>query len=342
MTLPTPLALMGAPGSPYTRKMRALLRYRHIPYRVIAQGSEEHAKLPAPKVPLLPTFYLPNAQGEIEAVTDSTPLIRRFESEFEDRSVLPPDPVLGFIDALLEDYGDEWLTKPMFHYRWAYQADIDKAAKVLPLWRRVNVTDEQLAPFSKMIAERQVSRLWVVGSNETTGPVIENSYKRFLALFDAHLQEQPFLMGGRPGSSDFGVYGQLTQLALFDPTPAAVTLEIAPRVYSWVEVMEELSGLEPVAADWTTRDHVPDTLLALLGEVGRVYTPFLLANAAAIESGADEVETEIDGLPWTQKPFPYQAKCLRWIREARDALDPADRTQVDALLEGTGCEALFA
>jgi len=342
MSLPTPLTLMGAPGSPYTRKMRSLLRYRHIPYRVIAQGSAEHAKLPAPKVALLPTFYLPNAEGKIEAATDSTPLIRRFEAAFEGRSVLPPDPVLRFVDALLEDYGDEWLTKAMFHYRWAYSADIDKAAAVLPLWRSVSVSDAQLAPFSKTIAERQISRLWVVGSNETTAPVIENSYKRFLALFDAHLQQHPFLMGGRPGSSDFGVYGQLTQLALFDPTPVAVTLEISPRAYAWVEVMEDLSGLEPEAADWTTRESVPDTLRALLGEVGRVYAPFLLANSAAIEAGAEKVETEIDGRPWIQKPFPYQAKCLRWLRDAHRALAPGERSQVDALLEGTGCETLFS
>ena len=26
--------LMGAPGSPYTRKMLGLMRYRHIPYRL--------------------------------------------------------------------------------------------------------------------------------------------------------------------------------------------------------------------------------------------------------------------------------------------------------------------
>ncbi len=69
--IPTPLKMMGAPGSPYTRKMRSLLRYRNIPYRLVYQGSEEHRSLPQPRVSLLPTFYLPNEAGEEVAVTDS-------------------------------------------------------------------------------------------------------------------------------------------------------------------------------------------------------------------------------------------------------------------------------
>jgi hypothetical protein len=79
MTLPTPLTLLGVPGSPYTRKMLAVLRYRRIPYKLIVGSHRRDLGLPKPKVQLLPTFYLPNAAGEIEAVVDSTPLIRRLE-----------------------------------------------------------------------------------------------------------------------------------------------------------------------------------------------------------------------------------------------------------------------
>ena len=69
--------------------------------------------------------------------------------------------------------------------------------------------------------------------------------------------------------------------------------------------------------------------------------PFLLANAAAIGRGAARVECLIDGRPWVQTPFPYQAKCLRWLREAHAALAPRRAHAVDAVLAGTGCEALF-
>jgi hypothetical protein len=42
-----------------------------------------------------------------------------------------------------------------------------------------------------------------------------------------------------------------------------------------------------------------------------------------------------------QKPFPYQAKCLAWLREGYAALAPGDRGVVDAFLSGSGCERLF-
>jgi len=341
MNLPTPLEMMGAPGSPYTRKMRALLRYRDIPYRMILNGSREQADKPPAKVQLMPTFYLPDEDGEIVAVTDSTPLIRRFEATFEGRSVIPPDPVIAFIDALLEDYADEWLTKPMFHYRWAFQADIDKASAILPLWSNTSMPKAAHDKFSKMIGERQIGRLGVVGSNEITAPIIEASYRRFLQLMDRHLEAMPYLMGERPGASDFAIYGQLTCLVGFDPTPAAIALEESPRTCAWTEKLEDLSGSEPRDSDWITRDSVPGTITDLLREVGRVYVPYLIANAAAVEAGDSELSTTIDGKPWVQKPFPYQRKCSLALREAHAALSDADRATLDTILAGTGCEVLF-
>jgi len=341
MTLSIPLEMMGAPGSPYTRKMRALLRYRGIPFRYIQQNSPEAAERPKARVSLLPTFFLPDESGEVVAVTDSTPLIRRFEAAFEGRSSIPQNPALAFIDELLEDFADEWLTKCMFHYRWHYEADATKARRVIPHWARIDVSDEEVAPMQKMFGDRQIERLRVVGSSDITAPVIEESYLRFLRAFDAHLQGSRFLFGARPASADFAIAGQLTCLALFDPTPAALTIAESARIVAWVESIEDLSGLEPTDQDWIDVGAMPKTLRALLGEVGRYHVPFLLANAEAIEKGAEQVEAEIAGRPWVQQPFPYQKKCLGWLRESYAGLDSEARGAVDGVLRGTGCEALF-
>ena len=338
-----PLKIVGAPGSPYSRKLRAVLRYRRIPHHWVLRGSRGDVDTPKTSVSLMPVLVFPGGDGTPdEAFIDSTPLIRRLEKSEPGRNALPDDPAMAFICNLLEDYADEWVTKMMFHYRWSYEPDIDKAAKILPLWRGTNVSNEAVAPVSKMIAERQIERLRVVGSNETTAPVIEASYQRLLALLDAHLSEYAFVLGGRPSAADFGLYGQLTQLVGFDPTSARVALEASPRLFAWIEVVEDLSGLAIDREAWIARDAVPPTLTALLSEVGRVYAPFLLGNAAALESGAERVECTIDDRKWIQKPFPYQGKCLRWLRDDYEALSDDDRRAVDGILAGTGCEVLFA
>jgi hypothetical protein len=180
-----------------------------------------------------------------------------------------------------------------------------------------------------------------VGSNATTAPVIEESYERLLRLLDAQLTGRRFVFGGRPASADFALYGQLTQLAGFDPTPRAIALRVAPRVVAWVDLVEDLSGMEPGDGAWLEASDA-GVLRPLLAEVGRVYVPFLLANAAALAAGASEVRCGVGGRPWVQAPFPYQAKCLAALRATYAALPSGPRAAVDALLAGTGCEPLVA
>jgi glutathione S-transferase len=117
------------------------------------------------------------------------------------------------MNYLIEDYADEWLTKAMFHYRWHYQADIDMAGKITTRWSNIQAPEVQLQKLQQFVCERQTSRLYVVGSNDVTAPVIEASYKRFLSLMDTVIEKQMFLFGARPSSADFSLYAQSTQLA---------------------------------------------------------------------------------------------------------------------------------
>jgi uncharacterized protein (DUF1501 family) len=106
--------------------------------------------------------------------------------------------------------------------------------------------------------------------------------------------------------------------------------------------MEDLSGLEPAEADWLAAEALPQTLSALLVEIGRVYAPVMLANAQAVAAGAPEVAAQVEGQAWAQQPFPYQAKCLGWLNQSYAALPPGARAQVDALIGPAGLSPLFA
>ncbi len=336
------LKLAGNLGSPYSMKMRAVLRYRRIPFDWVPRGSKWD-DLPDPPVALMPAISFPDGQGSYpDAMVDSSPLIMRLESVSHERSIVPVDPVVAFLDFLLEDYGDEWVTKQMFHYRWWYEDAVAKAGKLLPLDLDEQMPTARHGQFREFMTDRQQGRMALVGCTQGNRPIIESSYERLLDIFEAHLTAQPYLLGTRPGRGDFGIFGQLSQLIAWDPESARVAIDRAPRVVHWVNYTDDLSWL-PIEGDsgWIDAGQIPETVTALLHEVGRTYTPFLLANAAALVEGADEVVCQIDGREFRQAPFAYQGKCLAWLRSQYEGLDPPVRSAVDDILQGSGCELLF-
>jgi glutathione S-transferase len=338
-----PLTLIGNEGSPYSRKLRAVLRYRRIAHVWTVSNGPEYVVPPPVPVAVIPVLVWHNADGAMrEAAVDSTPLIARLEAEFESRSLLPPDPALAFLSALVEDYGDEWCTKFMFHYRWTDAAGIEWARRHLMRQIDPSVPAAQLEQFAQWFGERQIGRRAVVGSSDETAPILEDGYRRLLVLLDALLAQRRFLFGDRPGAGDFGLHGQLTQLCGFDPGSARLAEREAPRVVAWTARMEDLSGWRVDPAQWLDRDAALDALKPLLAEIGATYVPFLLANAAAREAADEWVECELRGGRWRQKVFGYQVKCLTALRAQAAALTPTDREWLATALAGSGCEVLLA
>jgi len=339
------IKIFGATPSPYTQKILSAFRYRHIPY-IVYNGNivKKITKLgiDLPKPVLLPTILLKNDDGTIVATTDSTPIIRRLENDFSERKIIPDDPALAFVNYLLEDFGDEWVTKYMFHYRWYFEEDADVAGAILPLVDiAINTSNDTLTEYKKIVTERQKGRLWVVGSNDRTADFIDSSYKRFLNLMEDHLLNSPFLLGTKPSSSDFSFYGQLTQLVGFDPTPRKIAYEYSLRTVAWVDVLDDLSGHDAENTSWTKLEDSPESLKNMLKEVGKMYIPALLANSEALIKGDETWEMKIDNAVWKQKTFPYQAKCLKWIKNEFDLLNQEDKKRVLNFLDDTGCETIL-
>ncbi|MGB1503384.1 MAG: glutathione S-transferase, partial [Ilumatobacteraceae bacterium] len=65
----------------------------------------------------------------------------------------------------------------------------------------------------------------------------------------------------RPGRTDFALYGQLKPMLWWDPTPAAIAVEHAPRAVNWTERIDDLSWLPVVDDDgWSTLDDLEETV----------------------------------------------------------------------------------
>lgn len=332
----TPYILHGFNPSPYSVKMRAIMRYRRLPFVWRATGNPREVAVAAGLPPVIPVLTFPDGR----VMNDSTPLAYALEREHPgQRSIVPDDPAMAYLSDLLEDFGDEWVTKMMFHYRWYYAADREFAQVWVVTSRDPVMPDAERGAAMKFFNDRQVGRMALVGCTEANRPVIEDSYRATLDILDRHVRTIPFLFGSRPSLADFGIYGQL-QILSVDPTPMAEMRARAADVYCWLLRLDDASGVEGAWLDAAAP--LPETLVALLRHCGETYLPFLAANARALRDGAETFALDILGRPYSQAPFRYQGKCLDALRKKLAAL-PADvRRRLDPILEETGCARYLA
>jgi len=119
--------LVGHPESGYTMKVQSALRYKSLPYQWMDRFSHNKLYQAHAQVQLIPLVFLPDGT----AMQDSTPIIELLEEKHPEPSIHPADPALRFLSELLEEYGDEWANKLMFHYRWSYPADQKRRSRTL-------------------------------------------------------------------------------------------------------------------------------------------------------------------------------------------------------------------
>ncbi|MBS0520595.1 MAG: glutathione S-transferase family protein [Proteobacteria bacterium] len=325
--------LFGSELSPYSVKVRSYFRYKGIPHEWMPRSAANQAEFQKyAKLPLIPLVVTPEGQG----LQDSTPIIEHFEAESGSPSIVPDDPALAFLSALLEEYGDEWGNKWMFHYRWSYPADCWATAERIAQQMMGHLGPLAVAQARTTVAERMSGRLGFVGSNATTQPVIEASFKRVIGLLDSHLAKRPYLLGGRPGMADLGLWGQFYEAAT-DPTPGALMRSNAPNLMAWVQRMTSPREEGPFES-WQS---LSAGLMPLLTEeAGALFLPWSAANAAAVEKGEKTFEVPLAGSKWSQEPQKYHARSLAEIRRKYAAAK--DVPMLDDILDRAGCRRWLA
>lgn len=323
--------LYGGGGSPYSMKMRAIMRYRRLPFDWVLVTPVLREQLKHDGPPVIPILQFPE-DGSLHV--DSTPLAYMLEERHPgQRSIIPDDPCHAYLSDLLEDMGDEWCTKMMFHYRWYFDVDQIYSSRQIIADNSPGVVGHALERAAEAIRARQVSRMPLVGCTEGNRPVIEAGYHRVLEILAGFVTRDEFLFGSRPSLGDFGIFGQLQVLAS-DHTSMMIMRAEAPRVYDWIRRMNDLSGIE---GQWDPIGKLKSATIDMLKFTGSNYLPFLKANWDALQAGKQEVSLEIEGKPYSQAVFKYQGKCYDRLRKklAEVTGEPGDR--LVQILEDTGC-----
>lgn len=325
--------ILGGPGSPYSLKLRAALRYRRIPHNWIVPPGYlgEGGELKAADKGMIPVLQLPD--GRYWA--NSTPMILEMETRHPGvRSLLPDDPTDRFLALLIEDFADEWLMLPLFDFRWDAEIDQDFCSRrQMAGWLGAMPTSDFEAVIERF-RERQTGVLARMGDRETNRPLLRSTYPEVLAAIEAQLEVSRFLFGGRPSIGDIGLFGQLSQMAI-DPSASAIMRRQAVRAFQWVQDLDDASGIE---GEWRDPGQPPgpgvERLLTLIGEV---YLPFLAANALAIRNDEPTVSVTLRGMPMKARANRYKANCIGWLKLALAEAQAAGAGDLERILRRHGC-----
>lgn len=318
-------------NSPYSMKVKSYFQYKGIPHEWIVRDSaamEEYSRYA--KLQIVPLVV--SASGE--AMQDSTPIIEALEAKFPEPSVHPHGPVLRFLSELLEEFGDEWGNKWMFHLRWAREIDQDAVSLRLAKEMFGAMPENEVKNVAATLKKRMKGRGFAVGSNERTAPIIESNFQEFLASLEKHLKVRSFLFGGRPSFADLGLGPQIWE-AMIDPTGGDM-MRPFPLSRTWCTRCVNLSPAD-VAGSFESWEQLAPTMGPLLGHAG-LFLRWSAANAHALAEGAKDMEVDLGGSRWWQTvggPQRYHARSLKELQRKFQAV--ASEAALLEILGRAGC-----
>lgn len=364
-----PYTLYGMAGSLYTAKVRAYMRQNHIPFVEKKAGSHHFRDVISKKVGrwIIPVIETP--EGDL--VQDGTDILDYFENKgFSKKSIYPDTPILRAVAHLFELFGGEGLLRPAMHYRWNFDdANLgflkNTFRDVLP-----NGLDaaEREAAFD-FASGRMRKATIAFGVKPETYQTVEDAYADFLARFEAHLVDRPYLLGGVPTIGDFGMFGALYAHLARDPAPLHLMQTTAPRVHRWTERMN--MGETFVDEEYKKADgklfadiEVPETLKAMMKYVAEEYLPEITDHVAFANEWLAEHDDIDVGASGTEKPsslgrgigftefdwrghkistavMPYRFYLLQRLQDSVAVADDAEQKSIRTLFSETGLQSLL-
>lgn len=319
----------GMSQSYFTRKLSGYLDFKDIPYRLrrFAGGNPAARKAGWPGA--MPVVMTPVG----EFMWDTTAMIHHLELRFPEPRVLPADPVLQFLDYVLEDALDEWFYRAAVGSRWFYEQNHRVGGWELArdATHEVIVAGDRAYDVVKAHVTATCEPFGVTGGNIDSW--IGEILRPWMRVTGAHLASYAYFFGARPSLADFAFFGGNAAHFINDPLCRRWVDEDAPSIVSHTHRLMEPEDQE--FGEWMTPGEVPETMIAILAELGRFYLPWV--SRAAVEGKAEIVFASGQRVEIAVTPFLAEARATMLARYVEYRSD-----ELDAVLERAGIRSYFA
>ena len=261
-------------------------------------------------------------------LADTTPILGLLDSRHPGREMFPPG-LPGVIVHILEEFFDEWVSRVMVHFRWHYPASAEFAAQ------RMSSGDGEVASKLKDWGRRacRATGTEFLAQQRAT----EQEYLDLMAAANRQLGLTPYLLGDRPTALDCCVLGGLRAHTLMDPDPRP---RLAPFT-TLLEWNERRAFAATTATAFPSLGALTPFAEYVLAKLSQTYQPFILANAAALTTGAKLFDAESYGESVRYLCRSYPERSRRMVATRIATLSARERGMLDDLLRTYRLESCF-
>lgn len=345
--------LYGSYASYYTAKTRSYLRKKGIPFveRLPSDPlfrSKVRLDSGSHRIPQLLT-----PDGVV--IQDSVEILDQLEVRYPDLPAIPSTPRQRIFVHLMELMASEGLLRLAWLHRWMFKENYSFVKKDFGRSFKPQGSDEDLQKYGDLIADRMMS----YGLPETSAAArqaLDDIYIQLLQLFELHLVDHPYFLGGHPSAADYAIMGAMHAHMGRDPAGLRVMQDHGPRTFRWVEqmLMPEIQSPEFFSreVEYLDNDEVPQTALNILKFIAEHYgEQFVLGLVAYNQSmqalspvsgtmlneEQDQPMLPSEKVVYNNQTYDHKTSLYGvWLSQRSQGyyqtLSEGDRTQVDRML----------
>jgi glutathione S-transferase len=206
------LTLFSYNVSPYAAKVRAVLRYKGLPF-------EERMVHPLRRrevVELSGQVAVPILVSDGKVIADSTRIVAWLDENFPQRPVIPRDPALRARALLIEEGFDEGLGRTVQPVRWMIAANARRTAARFRSAYAPGLAENVRMGIVTTFLRFDVRRKYGSSTLGASPAALLGRLGELLDIVEAALAENGWLAGPAPSVADFALYAWLCHLEGLD------------------------------------------------------------------------------------------------------------------------------